>query len=782
MGVSTDKSLKEVPHQSEAIDKSSDEQPPSYSANQTEQAPLELPELDLSSHPSSSTTITRDQCVVHLKLLAVLADLRDTISSDDGLFGIHDAEAEKFPNELNEARARIREKRWAVYTARAVERYTKWWSTGLPRSRPMATINDLESIDYESILDCGTIVAWSTDNLPPLDILMVWHAHSLNPRNFLEDCIRYGKMSTWATGFPWEAIDRCINNHSMEYTVSKQAQQLFEQKLNFKWNNLHDPQTKHVKCPCCGWANAVPWTKACFGGIVASAYKSSSGYADYSFEVKCFSCGHTIDHGRLKVAKFRKDLEAALYKDLPMPGSFTNLYGIPEGPPANTNPGALRDMLFPTRVVQADRKGLLHLTDGRLDLCQNVTQLRSQLETKLRDTNLLWKAHGVYLKKVQYAEKIQFRRMMSRYWDNLGPFALDLVGAVIRQGTFVDKMDKIDWLHSPTVFNTVDRLIKKYEVFFRIMIENPYKMAVPTLDVDLAWHTHQLSPSRYYKYSTSQVKLGGAKMFIDHDDKVDEGKLSDGFAWTSKMYRRVTNGGIYSECTCWYCEATRTPDLYGRLITVGSASRARTAADLLHDRPDISSDPNKNPHISSHNAVRPTNEYPRAEWRKSLQRARLQSNYKKAARRAEKRRQGSGSTSSASSSDTYPYYMPYAYGYPIVAPLGTVVPARVPRVAVQEEVVVEGVADQVAAAEDLEAAEDPAAAAMAAAVAAVVAEEEEEEEAVVEVAADTKNDCEYPISFLLLLLFYNYCLDCFFDSLMAWLIELCLLLNSPQYI
>jgi hypothetical protein len=28
-------------------------------------------------------------------------------------------------------------------------------------------------------------------------------------------------------------------------------------------------------------------------------------------------------------------------------------------------------------------------------------------------------------------------------------------------------------------------------------------------------------------------------MFIDHDDKVDEEKLSDGFAWTSKMYRRV---------------------------------------------------------------------------------------------------------------------------------------------------------------------------------------------------------------------------------------------------
>jgi hypothetical protein len=168
MGMSTDEKSKDAPIQSEAIGKSSSERPPPYSANEVEQPPLELPQLDLSSNLSASTTITRDQCVAHLKFLAVLADLRDTISSDDGLFDIYDAEAERFPDSLNEARARIREKRWAVYTARAVDRYTEWWSHGLPGSRPMATINDLESIDYENIINCGTIVAWSTENLPPL--------------------------------------------------------------------------------------------------------------------------------------------------------------------------------------------------------------------------------------------------------------------------------------------------------------------------------------------------------------------------------------------------------------------------------------------------------------------------------------------------------------------------------------------------------------------------------------------------------------------------------------
>ncbi|KAJ5384933.1 Protein of unknown function DUF1399 [Penicillium concentricum] len=750
MGVSTEKKPKDAPNQSEAIGESSSGRPPSYSIDKDEQPPLELPRLNLGPPTSSSTTVTRDQCVAHLKFLAVLADLRDTISSDDGLFGINDAEAERFSDSLNEARARIREKRWAVYTARAVDRYAKWWSIGLPRSRPMATIDDLEYIGYENILNY---------------ILMVWHAHSLNPRNFLEDCIRYGKISTWATGFPWEVIDRCINNNTMEYTVSEQAKNQFEQKLDFKWNNLDDPPTKEVNCTYCQKVSAVPWTDAYFGATVSNAFKLGNGYADNSFEVKCAGCQHIIDHGRLKVAKFRKDLAATLYDGLPMPGAFTNIHGIPEGPTAKINHRALRYMLFPTRIVQAAGKDLMEFTDGRVDWCQNVVRLKEHLETKLHDRKILMAAHGVTNSSIRPAEKIHFRRMMSRYWENLGPFALDLVGAVIRQGTFVDKMDQIDWLHSPTVFNTMDRLIKKYEVFFQIMMDNPRNMAVPTLDVDLAWHTHQLSPLRYYEHSTSKLTRSGLRVFIDHDDKVDEGKLSDGFAWTSKMYRRATDGGIYSECTCWYCEATRTPDLYDRLITVGSASRARDAADLLHDRPDISSDPNKNPHISSHNAVRPTNLYNPAERAGALKHIRLQSNYRKAARRAEKRgRHRSDSKSSNNQGDVYPYYMPYAYGYPIMMPYygpymmdpsincdsyasnpgcmnvtaGAAGNCCAGTCAAREAVVMEGVA--------VAHAEDPVVevVVMAAAAAAVVAEEEVEEEegvVVVEVAAANPNDC-----------------------------------------
>ncbi|KAL5366571.1 hypothetical protein BJX96DRAFT_180852 [Aspergillus floccosus] len=111
----------------------------------------------------------------------------------------------------------------------------------------------------------------------------------------------------------------------------------------------------------------------------------------------------------------------------------------------------------------------------------------------------------------------------------------------------------ISVLHSPTLRETAKLLIAKYQVFFDITLRNPNNMAVPTLDVDLASHTYQVQPRWYYNYSSRLLSEDGIRQFIDHDGKVDENALSDAFEWTN-----------------------------------------------------ISSDPEKNPHISAHNAVRAT--------------------------------------------------------------------------------------------------------------------------------------------------------------------------------
>lgn len=160
------------PKEAPATDKGdfSSERPPSYS--QEQRISLELPRLDLTRQLRDPLfyAVSTDQVVAHLKLLTVLADLRDTISSEDGLFGISDAAAELLSEEARtEAQARIREKRWAVYTARAVDRYTKWWQTGLPSSHAPFTMTDLEQQDYEDqSTKCKSLVAWDINNLPPI--------------------------------------------------------------------------------------------------------------------------------------------------------------------------------------------------------------------------------------------------------------------------------------------------------------------------------------------------------------------------------------------------------------------------------------------------------------------------------------------------------------------------------------------------------------------------------------------------------------------------------------
>jgi hypothetical protein len=141
----------------------------------------------------------------------------------------------------------------------------------------------------------------------------------------------------------------------------------------------------------------------------------------------------------------------------------------------------------------------------------------------------------------------------------------------------------------------MSRLIVKYERFFKLFGSNTGKTVVPTLDVDLAWHTHQLSPSSYYEYS---MKMTSSKVFVNHDDKIEESKLSAAFEWTSKTYQKEY-GLPYSECECWYCNAVREAHDSSASSKLFGTGRKKSGGGPLGP-----SDPHKAPHISAHNAVR----------------------------------------------------------------------------------------------------------------------------------------------------------------------------------
>lgn len=109
-----------------------------------------------------------DQCIAHLKLLECLHELRETVATTDGLYGINDA---VIPSGLDQSThasmlTKIREKRWSIYVAQAAKRFELWWEHCVGpigyyiTPRETATMPTLwkEKIDSEL----------SVSNLPPI--------------------------------------------------------------------------------------------------------------------------------------------------------------------------------------------------------------------------------------------------------------------------------------------------------------------------------------------------------------------------------------------------------------------------------------------------------------------------------------------------------------------------------------------------------------------------------------------------------------------------------------
>lgn len=103
--------------------------------------------LSISEHISDGK-LDPDVCIAHLKLLHALHAMKEDVGYTDGLFDLYDSRATNgvdiahlvntyvdHPRELEEtekikfALSKIREKRWALFVARAVDRYEAWWKS-----------------------------------------------------------------------------------------------------------------------------------------------------------------------------------------------------------------------------------------------------------------------------------------------------------------------------------------------------------------------------------------------------------------------------------------------------------------------------------------------------------------------------------------------------------------------------------------------------------------------------------------------------------------------------
>ncbi len=88
---------------------------------------------------------------------------------------------------------------------------------------------------------------------------MVWHAHMLNPRAFLEDAMRFGARRFWTSGMPWEQVNQAIDT-DLNYEVSDDAKAAWKATTDRAWDNADDPLIKTMRCPACTGEVEIPWT------------------------------------------------------------------------------------------------------------------------------------------------------------------------------------------------------------------------------------------------------------------------------------------------------------------------------------------------------------------------------------------------------------------------------------------------------------------------------------------------------------------------------------------
>ncbi|KAM6525731.1 hypothetical protein FALCPG4_011265 [Fusarium falciforme] len=525
-------------------------------------------------------------CLAHLKLIHAIAKLKESIGYTDGLFGIWDSRARynrvKAKNGTAEfgavtsnylfdqlshqgpgfniisdngkslALSKIREKRWAIYVARAVDRYEAWWSSVFQLSLKTSELSETLSPAHEAFPVMGDVLDWNNMVLPPLDVLMVLHTHMLNPRLFLEDCMRYGAREFWAAGMPWEMINAAIDKN-FNYIQSEEKKSIWSAMCTRNWNNTQDTLHKLMDCPSCRASNAIPWTTCGVDEVPADNDRDGlvgTGYADGNFSFDCTVCGININHDVLCVNRFLKDCAHLLESDCPIRGTILN---IETGCPQKAQPE--EDDTPNPRVLANDAlkaglgKQLLQLS-GSSSPPLDMETIRTLIED-----DEAHRKESIQRKKLRFGERVRLRELyeksslgcriiLFKYQNNFSPFGLALEGAVLRQGTFIDDMTRLDWIHQQSNTSIMAKLLTKYNRFFDIIKENSESLAVPTLDIDLAWHTHLLSPFAYYRYSNQLTEK-----LIDHADKIDEVRFCRGFEWTNKEYQSKY-GEIYTECSC----------------------------------------------------------------------------------------------------------------------------------------------------------------------------------------------------------------------------------------
>ncbi|GAA5856574.1 hypothetical protein JCM8547_005871 [Rhodosporidiobolus lusitaniae] len=437
--------------------------------------------------PSAASFVDVPQLRSHLLLLAAFFHLRFTVLS---------LSPSSLPNALQAAEPAVR---WSVFVSVAVFR--------------------TELYLREVVKGPGT----KGGVKPPLDVTMCLHTMMLNPGRWDEDCARkiFPRQDD-LRGQLLPKIAPTIDPSTLGQKTSTKDVAEWEVRTGGlaydpieHFQNLQSRPVEVLEEDGSSATFLVPWFNS-----------EGTGYAQSGFAA---GYGRKWTHDALGIAKLATDLVGLANED------EATLAGT------GVSPQSARPTFIRTNVRHVLSELVPYANcKNDYDLASSMSWSRDGARRFLRQCLQVRSDHASVLRNDRAITNI-----LSHYTRG-EPFSLDLASAVLRQGTFIDKMHGLGWLDSGRFQEndpTLHRCVARYHAFMDLRAARELQYHVPTLDIDLAWHTHLLS----HEYRSDCLRH--FRCFLDHDDKIEEGELAGGFEATAEMWE-LRFGAPYTTCGC----------------------------------------------------------------------------------------------------------------------------------------------------------------------------------------------------------------------------------------
>ncbi|KAA8911896.1 hypothetical protein TRICI_003689 [Trichomonascus ciferrii] len=226
----------------------------------------------------------KERVICHLKLLRLFYNLRTDVENMDGLFDLYDEDTELGDLEKDDRpRMTVREKRWEAYVYAAVDRFELWWEKAVVRgSRRVGVQSIKDELKYDLEPSNGFL---SLTYLPPLDVVMVWHAFMTNPRMYAEECFKSRVRNIWNEDFPWGMLDMVVDSE-FNYNATNMDKRRFTEVTGLPWDLLDGTKFKLVECFHCSKFVHVPLVFVDREGV----YQPERSYISPAYHGDCGSC------------------------------------------------------------------------------------------------------------------------------------------------------------------------------------------------------------------------------------------------------------------------------------------------------------------------------------------------------------------------------------------------------------------------------------------------------------------------------------------------------------